>query len=144
VSGSRFQGVGAGAAVLLSLAAFVLGVLLTVAVTAVALRLIDDSRPSLALQNLVSSSMPGFADDPVPSISTCGDRFGCVEGVEGDGVSMYRYLSLDLARQAVIYNDADLYRSDRIVIEFEEGVLSDDERFAVLQVTEGTWTGSSD
>ncbi|GAA2175642.1 hypothetical protein GCM10009846_26330 [Agrococcus versicolor] len=129
---------------LLAFAAFVLGVLITLGGTAIAWRLVDESRPGLMLAELMTNTTPGFADAPRPAADACGDRFGCMEGVEGDGVSMYRYFSLDLARQAVVYDDSDLYRSDRIVIVFDADGLSADERFQLLQVVESTWTGSSD
>lgn len=93
--------------------------------------------------DVVHDEVPGFANASAPSEDACGDRRGCAEGVVGDGVAIYRYQSLDLARQSVIYSDADFYRSDRFVIEFED-TLTEDQRFQLLQVIEGTWTGSSD
>jgi hypothetical protein len=128
---------------LLALAAFVIGAFLTAGVAAFVGWVANDSRPGLTLSDVVRDDVPGFASALAPSGDTCEGRRGCVEGVEGDGVSIYRYQSLDLARQSVIYNDADFYRSDHLVIEFGE-TLTPDERFQLLQVVEGTGTGSSD
>ncbi|MFC6355769.1 hypothetical protein [Luethyella okanaganae] len=128
---------------LIALAAFVVGALLATGVAALARSLTDDSRPSITLADVVRDDLPGFANASAPTADACGDRRGCVEGVVGDGVVIYRYQSLDLARQSVIYSDADFYRSDRLVIEFEDA-LTPDERFQLLQVVEGTWTASSD
>lgn len=132
--------------VLIAVAAFVLGILLTIGATMLVWRLlIDDSRASLTLGDVVASDTPGFDGASPPSSAACGDRLGCLEGVEGDGVAVYRYASLDLARQATVYNDADLfYRSDRFVVELEDGALTPDERFILLQGVEGPLTGSSD
>ncbi|WP_405219004.1 hypothetical protein [Agrococcus sp. Ld7] len=128
---------------LLALIAFMVGVLLTTGGAALVRWLTDDSRPGITLADVVRDSVPGFANASDPSEDACGDRRGCVEGVVGDGVAIYRYHSLDLARQSVVYSDADFYRSDRFVIEFED-TLTPDERLQLLQVVEGTWTGSGD
>lgn len=126
-----------------AIAAFLVGAL-TAAGMAVLVRWItDDSRPAITLSDVVRDDVPGFAGAAAPGEDVCEDRRGCVEGVVGDGVAIYRYQSLDLARQSVIFSDADFYRSDRFVIEFEES-LTPDQRFQLLQVVEGTWTGSSD
>lgn len=121
----------------------VVGVLLTTGVVLVVGWLFDDSRSRITVSDVVGDTVPGFSDAPEPSGDACGDRRGCVEAVKGVGVSIYRFRSLDLARQAVIYSDADFYRSDRFVVEFEPSMTAD-ERFRLIQVLEGTWTGSDD
>lgn len=123
--------------------AFVFGALMATGAWALLRLIIDDSRPGITLADVIYDEVPGFANASQPNEETCGDRLGCVEGIIGDGVAIYRYHSLDLARQAVIYNEADFYRSDRFVIEFHD-TLTPDDRFALLQVVEGTWTGSDD
>lgn len=128
---------------LLVLIAFLVGVLLTSGVALLFRSQIDGSRPELTLEDVVHDGVAGFANAPAPSGEACDGRRGCVEGVVGDGVAIYRFQSLDLARQYVIYSDADFYRSDRFVIEFE-GTLTPDERFQLVQRVEGTWTGSDD
>lgn len=130
-------------ALLLLVAGFVVGVLLATGVAVVMGWLFDDSRSRITISDVVTDAVPGFRDAPAPSSDACGDRRGCVEAVEGDSASIYRFQSIDLARQAVIYNDGDFYRSDRFVVEFEEGT-SADQRFGLIQVIEGTWTGSDD
>lgn len=120
-----------------------LGALVATGASALLRWITDDSCPGITLANVIDDEVPGFANASPPSEEACGDRSGCVEGVVGDGVAIYRYQSLDVARQSVIYSDADFYRSDRFVIEFED-TLTPDERFQLLQVVEGTWTGSSD
>lgn len=130
-------------ALLLLVAGFVLGVLLASGVALGVGWLTDDSRSRITLGDVVRDNVPGFSDAPTPSSAACGDRRGCVEAVEGVGASVYRFQSLDLARQAVIYSDADFYRSDRFVVEFEAS-MSADQRFRLIQVIEGTWTGSED
>lgn len=122
---------------------FMVGVFVATGVSALVRGITDDSRPGITLGNVISDDLHGFANASQPNGETCGDRLGCAEGVIGDGVAIYRYHSLDLARQAVIYSEADFYRSDRFVIEFED-TLTPDERFQLLQVLEGTWTGSDD
>ncbi|WP_188717754.1 hypothetical protein [Agrococcus terreus] len=97
----------------------------------------------IALADVMRADLPGFASAAAPSEAACGDRRGCVEGVVGDGIAMYRFASLDLARQSVSHGDADVYRSDRLVLELDEG-LTADERLLLVQNVEGTWTGSSD
>lgn len=124
-------------------AAFLIGVLVTTVAALLIRWVTDDSRSGLTLSDVVRDDIAAFANDSAPSRGACGDRLGCVEGVVGEGVSLYRYRSLDLARQAVIYNDTDFYRSDRLVIEFDDSVTPD-ERFELLQLVEGTFTGSSD
>lgn len=140
---SARNGSSAAQTLLFIAAAFIIGVLLTSGVALLVRWVTDDSRSGITLADVVRDDVPGFANARTPNGDMCGDRLGCVEGVVGESVSIYRYQSLDLARQAVIYNDSDFYRSDRFVIEFEDSVTSD-ERFQVLQVVEGTWTGSSD
>ncbi|WP_185038827.1 hypothetical protein [Rathayibacter sp. PhB127] len=125
------------------LAGFIVGCLLTGGIAVVAGMLTDDSRSGIALQDIVRENVPGFTGVDNSNNDACGDRRGCEEGIEGSGASLYRYSSLDLARQAVIYSTADFYRSDRLVIEFEENMTAD-ERYRLIQVVEGTWTGSDD
>lgn len=139
----RRKGIPVLRVLLIALAAFVVGALLTAGVAALVGWVANDSRPGLTLSDIVRNDVPGFAGASAPSSDACEGRRGCVEGIEGDGVSIYRYQSLDLARQSVIYSDADFYRSDHFVIEFGE-TLTPDERFQLLQVVEGTGTGSSD
>lgn len=121
----------------------VVGVMLAIGVSSVARWVFDDSRSRITISDVESDTVPGFAKAPEPSGDACGDRRGCVEAVKGIGASIYRFRSLDLARQAVIYSDADFYRSDRLVVEFEPSMTAD-ERFRLIQVVEGTWTGSDD
>lgn len=122
---------------------FVFGALVATGASALLRSITDDSRPGITLANVIDDDVPGFANASQPNEETCGDRLGCAEGIIGDGVAIYRYHSLDLARQAVIYSEADFYRSDRFVIDFQ-ATLTPDERFQLLQVLEGTWTGSDD
>lgn len=122
---------------------FVLGATLAIGGAAIHRWITDDSRPGLALAHVVRADLPGFASTAAPSEGACGDRRGCVEGVVGDGVAIYRYASLDLARQSVSHGDADVYRTDRLVLELNEG-MSDEERLLLIQDIEGTWTRSSD
>jgi hypothetical protein len=126
---------------LLAIASLIVGVLVALGVFAVTRNLFDDSRTGLALSDVIDDRTPGFENAAPPSADACGDRSGCVQGIQGDGVAIYRYLTLDLARQAVVTSDADVYRSDRIVIEFEGG-LTAEEQFWLLQGIEGTWTRS--
>lgn len=139
----RPGGYSAARTLLFVVAAFIVGVMLT-SVGAVLVRWVtDDSRFTITLADVVSDDDPRFANASMPNGDVCGGRFGCVEGIVGEGVSIYRYWSLDFARQAVIFNDTDVYRSDRLVIEFDDS-LTADERYGLLQVIEGTWTGSND
>lgn len=128
-------------AVLSLVLGLVVGVVLTTGVSLVVTWVSDDSRSRITVSDVVGDTVPGFANAPQPSGDACGDRRGCVEAVEGVGASIYRFRSLDLAREAVIYSDADFYRSDRFVVEFEAGMTAD-ERFRLIQVLEGT--GSDD
>ncbi|MCM6762348.1 hypothetical protein NB037_07945 [Rathayibacter sp. ZW T2_19] len=125
------------------LAGIAIGALAVGSLNMVASWLPDDSRSSITLQDVVRDGLAGFADAPKPSGDACGDRRRCVEGVEGADAAIYRYRSLDLARQAVIYSDADFYRSDQLVVEFKASITTD-ERFQLIQGVEGTWTGSDD
>jgi hypothetical protein len=127
----------------IALIAFAMGALLATGAAALLQGITDGSRPWITLADVVSDVLPGFTKASTPSHDACGNRRWCVEGVVGDGVAIYRYGSLDLARQSVIYSDADFYRSDRFVIEFEDSFTAE-ERFQLLQVVEGAWTGSSD
>lgn len=138
--GSRSTVLWAALALVLGL---VIGVVLTTGVSLIAGWLFDDSRSRITISDVVGDTVSGFSDAHEPSGDACGDRRGCVEGVKGVGASIYRFRSLDLARQAVVYSNADFYRSDRLVVEFEPGMTAD-ERYRLIQVLEGTWTGSDD
>ncbi|WP_146082178.1 hypothetical protein [Rathayibacter sp. AY1A3] len=124
-------------------AGFLAGVVITSGVAWTADRLIDNDRHGLTLNDVIHDGVPGFTGDSVPSTEACGDRRGCVEAITGDGVSLYRFDTLDHARQDVIYSDADFYRSDRFVLEFD-GTLTAEQRYQLLQAVEGAWTGSDD
>ena len=132
----------AGRWVVALLVGLVVGAGAAIGIASVVSLFADDSRSRLMLSDILQSDLPAFAGASVPDSDACGGSFGCIEAVEGDGVSIYRYSTLDHARQSVIYNDdADFYRSDRLVLEFD-GDFPPDERFQMLQLVEGTWTGS--
>lgn len=124
-------------------AGFLIGVVFAGGVAWASARLLDDSRRGITLVDVVHDGVPGFTAESAPSADACGDRRGCVEGVQGDGVSIYRFDTLDHARQDVVFSDADFYRSDRFVLEFD-GTMTAEQRFGLLQRVEGTWTGSDD
>lgn len=124
--------------------AFVVGVAVTAGVAGIVRWIADDSRPHVTLEDFESHDIPAFANAPAPSSSACGGRHGCVEGVVGDGVAIYRYRTLGNARFAATYNDAEyFYRSDRFVIEFDDSV-SDEDRYFLIQTFEGSFTSGSD
>lgn len=143
IGGRVASGIAAPLVLVIALAAFVLGATLAIGGAAIHRWITDDSRPGLALVDVVRADLPGFASAAAPSDDACGDRRGCIEAVVGDGVAIYRYATLDLARQSVSHGDADAYRSDRLVLELGKG-LTADERLVLIQNVEGTWTGSSD
>jgi hypothetical protein len=140
----RQTGVSTPLMLLIAAITFVFGALVATGASVVLRSITDDSRPRITLADVIGDDLPGFANAPQPDEEICGDRLGCVEGIIGDGLAIYRYRSLDLARQSVIFSEADFfYRSDRFVIEFQD-TMTPDERFRLLQVFEGTWTGSDD
>ncbi|PPG40918.1 hypothetical protein C5C36_09325 [Rathayibacter sp. AY1G1] len=140
---SRATGTVGRTAVVFGAAGLVVGAVVGGAAVFGAGLLLDDSRSRITIRDVTRAELDGLERAAAPSREACGDRRGCVEGVDGPGASIHRYHSLDLARQATVYNTTDVYRSDRLVIEFEPH-LGPAERHDLIQVIEGTWTGSSD
>lgn len=143
IHGRPERGVPAIRVLVIAFVTFTVGVLLTIGAATIHRWITDDSRPNLTLADVIRDDLPGFEHAEAGSADVCGDRPGCVEGIAGEGVSVYRYESLAYARHAITSQEADFYRADRLVFEFTEDVTPA-ERLRLVWNVEGFGTGTGD